>query len=156
MLTWYDILQPETRDDGYGARHRSSPLRMQTRLPATQRTKAARRGGVFLVVSFLAPLATLAWMLSAGDSGDSGDSGEGNLGRAERQEHLWTGDTDLSSWSSVDPADPASLPSSAVAGSSETPPEADGGTTPVGPIPTPTAATVWGGPPSAEGLPVAW
>ncbi|WP_141714108.1 hypothetical protein [Micromonospora inyonensis] len=70
---------------------------------------------------------------------NASDSGEGGLGRAERQEHLWTEDTDPSSWSGVDPADPALLPAPTDAAPSETP-EADGGTTPVGPIPTPTAA----------------
>ncbi|MFI6225953.1 hypothetical protein ACIBCR_01390 [Micromonospora echinospora] len=110
-MTWYDIFQGETRDGGYGARHRSSPLRTQARLPATQRTKAARRGGVFLAVGFLAPLAALGACFLTAD-----DGGKGDPGRAERQEHLWTGDTDLSSWSSVDPAGPASRPDPTAAG----------------------------------------
>ncbi|MEO3781374.1 hypothetical protein ABGB16_32225 [Micromonospora sp. B11E3] len=108
---------------------------MQTRPPATQRTKAARRGSVVLVVGFLAPLAVLGACLAS-----AGDSGKGDRGRAERQEHLWTGDADLPSGSTVDSAGPALLPAPTAAGPSETPRKADGGTTPAGPIPTPTAA----------------
>ncbi|GAA2703925.1 hypothetical protein GCM10010429_10340 [Micromonospora olivasterospora] len=118
-MTWYDQSQREARGRGYAARHPSSPLRMQTRPPVTQRTKAARRGAVFLVVSFLAPLAVLGVCMAS-----AGDRGKGDLGRVERQEYLWTGDSDLSSESTVDPADPASLPAPTAAG----------------PVPTPTAA----------------
>ncbi|MEO3776091.1 hypothetical protein ABGB16_04380 [Micromonospora sp. B11E3] len=124
-MTSYDNSQRDTCGVGYTARHRPDPSQMQVRLPATQRTKAARRGFVFLVVAFTAPLVAIGACLAIAD-----DRGKGHFELAERQEYLRTGDTDVSSASTADPADPALLPAAADVPSG-TPPTADGGAQPL-------------------------